>query len=256
MNNLLSFLIGLFLTVSFFAFLTLLRGTHLEQMFTARGPTPYFISLFFFWSLAILGIKFLKLRLQKRSLSYDVVPAEHDFVLTPDSANEVIEQIYRTTDDPRQFVLFNRLLIALGNLKNLGRVADVDDILRSQADHEEAGMETSYALLRGFVWAIPVLGFIGTVIGLSQAVGGFGKVLGTASDISQISNSLKLVTAGLAVAFETTLEALIAALIIQLLVTFLKKSEEEFLESCTDYCLRRVVSRLRIMPYEQELVQS
>jgi biopolymer transport protein ExbB/TolQ len=144
--------------------------------------------------------------------------------------------------------------VALGNLKNLGRVSDVDDIFRSQADHEETSMETSYSLLRGFVWAIPVLGFIGTVIGLSQAVGGFGSVLGSATEISEISGSLKSVTAGLATAFETTLEALVAALIIQLLMTFLKKSEEEFLESCTDYCIRRVVSRLRTMPYEKEVV--
>lgn len=38
-------------------------------------------------------------------------------------------------------------------------------------------METSYALVQGFVWAIPVLGFIGTVVGLSQAIGGFTAVL-------------------------------------------------------------------------------
>ncbi len=256
-NNSLSFSWGLLLTIAFYGILALpvLQGNHFEQMFTQRGPTPYFISLLFFWSISILGIKHFKLRLQKKALKFDVVPEDHDFVLSPDSANDVIERIYRTTDEPRQFVLFNRLLIALGNLRNLGRIADIDDILRSQAEHEETSMETSYALLRGFVWAIPVLGFIGTVIGLSQAVGGFGAVLGNASDISEISSSLQSVTAGLATAFETTLEALVAALIIQLLFTFLKKFEEEFLEACTDYCLRRVVSRLRIMPFEQQVSQ-
>ncbi len=254
-NNFLSFLGGMVFTIVFYGTLTLpaFRATHFEQMFTQRGPVPYFISLLSFWSISILGIKFFKVRLQKKALLFDVVPGDHDFVLSPDSANDVIERIYKTTDDPQQFVLFNRLLVALGNLKNLGRIGDVDDILRSQAEHEEASMETSYSLLRGFVWAIPVLGFIGTVIGLSQAVGGFGQVLGNASDISEISSSLKSVTAGLATAFETTLEALVAALIIQLLITFLKKSEEEFLEACADYCLRRVVSRLRIMPYEQRV---
>ena len=113
-------------------------------------------------------------------------------------------------------------------------------------------METSYSLLRGFIWAIPVLGFIGTVMGLSQAIGGFGKVLGNSSDMSQITSSLKLVTAGLATAFETPLEALVAALVIQMLFTFLKKSEEEFLDQCAEYCHRHVVNRLRIMPFHQE----
>ena len=113
-------------------------------------------------------------------------------------------------------------------------------------------METSYSLLRGFIWAIPVLGFIGTVLGLSQAIGGFGEVLGTNNDMSQITSSLKIVTSGLATAFETTLEALVAALAIQLLFTFLKKHEEEFLDDCAEYCHRHVVNRLRIMPYQQE----
>lgn len=253
-NSCLSFLCAALLTVVFYALLMtpVLQNTHFEEMFTKRGPTPYFIVLFFFWSISILAIKWLKLRLQRKALSFEIVPTDPDFVLSPDSAADVIETIYETTDEPRHFVLFSRLLVALGNLKNLGRITDVDDMLRSQAEHEETVMETSYVLVRGFVWAIPVLGFIGTVIGLSQAVGGFGNVLGTATEITQISSSLKSVTAGLATAFETTLEALVAALIVQLLLTFLKKSEEEFLESCTEYCLRRVVSRLRTMPYQNE----
>ncbi len=251
-NNFLSFLIGLFLTIAFYGLLTtsVLRDTTLEAMFTRRGPTQYFTSLFFFWSAAILVLKYFKLRLQRRALAFDVVPAHHDFVLSPDTASDVMERIHATTDEPRHFILYNRILIAVGNLRNLGRVADVDDILRSQAEQDLSSMDTSYSLVRGFVWAIPVLGFIGTVLGLSQAVGGFGEVLTTAKEISDISSSLKSVTAGLATAFETTLVALVAAMIIQLTMTFLKKSEEEFLEACSEYCLRRVVSRLRIMPYE------
>ena len=106
-------------------------------------------------------------------------------------------------------------------------------------------------LLRGFIWAIPILGFIGTVMGLSQAIGGFGSVLGNTDNMAEITAALQVVTAGLSIAFETTLIALVAALILQMLMTFLKKAEEEFLDACTDYCLRHVVSRLRIMPYEQ-----
>jgi hypothetical protein len=60
------------------------------------------------------------------------------------------------------------------------------------------------------------------------------------------------VTAGLATAFETTLVALVAALFIQLALTGLKKSEEEFLDECGEYCLRHVVGRLRILPFDTE----
>jgi len=77
-------------------------------------------------------------------------------------------------------------------------------------------------------------------------------VLGAASDVDQISGALKGVTAGLATAFETTLEALVAALFIQLAITALRKNEEEFLDEAMDYGLRYVVGRLRILPTDQE----
>src|SRR5690606_7700157 len=107
-------------------------------------------------------------------------------------------------------------------------------------------------LLQGFVWAIPVLGFIGTVEGLSIAIAGFGSVLGATEDFEQVKDALRGVTAGLSVAFETTMQGLVAALVIQLVLTGIKKSEEEFLDACSEYCARHVVGRLRIMPFEHE----
>jgi hypothetical protein len=96
-----------------------------------------------------------------------------------------------------------------------------------------------------------VLGFIGTVLGLSDAIGGFGDVLQkTSSDMSAVKQELQKTTAGLAMAFVTTLQALVAAMGIQIWMTFEKKGELEFLDECSAYCLRNVVNRLRLMPYE------
>jgi hypothetical protein len=102
--------------------------------------------------------------------------------------------------------------------------------------------------VQGFVWAIPVLGFIGTVIGLSRAIGKFTDVLGPGEDLSGITAALVKVTGGLETAFDTTLVALVAALGIQLLTVMLRKSEEEFLDAATDYGIRNVVGRLRLEP--------
>jgi hypothetical protein len=90
------------------------------------------------------------------------------------------------------------------------------------------------------------------VIGLSDAIGGFGDVLKTAADMESIKAALQNVTGGLATAFETTLEALVASLIIQLMVTFLKKAEQEFLDECSDYCSRNIVNKLRLMPFQPD----
>jgi biopolymer transport protein ExbB/TolQ len=250
-NNLLTFLLGVLLTIAFYGGLMLFPSNWFTDMFTQRGWVQYVVVLLTCWSLVILLFKWLKLAFQRRALAFEIVPATPDFVLSSATVDEVINRLYAIADAPKQFLLFNRVTVALSNLRNLGRVADVDDILRSQAEQDESGMETSYALVQGFVWAIPVLGFIGTVIGLSEAIGSFSGVLAEGGEIEELSVALRGVTSGLATAFETTLVALVAALIIQMVLTFERKSEEEFLDTCSEYCGRHVVGRLRIMPFEQ-----
>ena len=250
-NTWLSLLMGCILFVVFYAALIPLKDTQFAKDFTHQGTIPYFTCFFAAWAIAILFLKSSKSKYQKRSLTYSVVPDQHDFVLSSATVDQVMEKIYATVDDPRHFVLFNRIVIALSNLKNLGQVGDVDDILRSQAENDESVTETSYMLLGAFIWAIPVLGFIGTVLGLSYAIGGFGEVLQkTSSDMSAVKQELQKTTAGLAMAFVTTLQALVAAMGIQIWMTFEKKGELEFLDECSSYCLRNVVNRLRLMPYE------
>lgn len=249
-NSTCSVLLGVAATIAFYAALLPFRKSMIGASFFDRGEIPYLIVFFSCWSCAILGLKWGKLRLQRRSLDYIVIPDDPEFILTPLSVDEVFQRIYDFVDDPRQFIVFNRISTALANLRNLGRVTDVDEILKNQADNDESSMETSYALLQGFVWAIPVLGFIGTVEGLSMAIGGFGAVLASANNFEQVKGALQGVTSGLSVAFETTMQGLIAALTIQLTMTALKKSEEEFLDSCSEYCTRYIVGRLRLMPFE------
>jgi biopolymer transport protein ExbB/TolQ len=252
-NGIVSLLVGCGLAVAFYGSLVPAQGSSVADLFTQRGPIPYAIVFFAAWALAILLLKWRKLALQRRALSCRVIPSGHDFVLSAATVDQVLARIHALVDDPKRFLLFNRIVIALSNLRNLGRVSDVDEILRSQADQEESSMETSYALVAGFVWMIPVLGFIGTVLGLSQAIGGFGQVLGNSADLDAVATALRHVTAGLSVAFDTTLIGLVAAITIQILLTMLKKSEEEFLDACSEYCLRHVVGRLRVMPFEVEV---
>lgn len=254
-NSLASALLGLFLAVIFFGILIALPedgfAGNFASLFLKQGPIPYFIVFFAAWSLGILFIKSRKLKYQKKALAHRIIPKETDFILSAGTVDQVVDKIYQVVDEPKNFLLFNRIEIALSNLKNLGQVGDVGDILINQGNQDEVSLDTSYSLVNGFIWAIPVLGFIGTVLGLSSAIGGFGEVLETAEDIQQIKNELKSVTSGLSMAFVTTLQALTAALVLQLLLTFLKKNEEEFLEESSKYCTRNIVNRLRIMPFEQ-----
>lgn len=244
-------LVALLLTTLFFLAMFFSPPSGFRAMLLDRGPTQYATVLLGFWCAAILLLKNRKLKIQRKALQQPIVPEQHSFVLSSQTADSVVTRIHEIAEDPDRFIVFNRILIAISNLKNLGRVSDVDDMLNSVAEQDEAAHETSFAILNGFLWAIPVLGFIGTVLGLSMSISNFSKLLETQKDVSGIVSSLKEITGGLSTAFETTLLALLIALVIQLWMTGQKKAEEEFLDQCNGYCLKQITSRIKILPYEQ-----
>jgi biopolymer transport protein ExbB/TolQ len=204
-------------------------------------------TLFFFWGVVILALKIPKLRLQRRALELAAVPQHHDFVLNEATAKTVLERMRSLVDDTRHFILLNRIDRALSNLHNIGGVSDVSTILKSQADNDENQIAASYALINAMVWAIPVLGFVGTVLGLSMAMGKFDAT----GDTSHIQHSLPLVIAGLSTAFETTLVGLGFALLLHLFSDFIQQQETDFLDECNDYCHAHVVSKLRVRAKEE-----
>jgi hypothetical protein len=210
-------------------------------------------TFFFFGGLAILFLKGKKVQFQQRALKLSAVPAEPEFVLTEITAATVLARIHSLVDHPRHFVLLNRLDRALSNFKNIGQVNDVSAILRAQAENDEDQVASSYTVVNGLVWAIPVLGFIGTVLGLSLAIGRFTATLQAAGDLTLIRASLQGVTGGLATAFESTLVALTFTLILQLVITFQQKREMAFLDECNDYCHSHIVSKLRLKERQQSL---
>ena len=247
----LSLIISLLLTVGFYTAVILVQQKWPQtqwfaDMFLERGPCPYPIMFLFFWALTLLLLKWRKLVFQQRVFSLSIMPQEPEFVLTPATAREVRDRMCLLVDNPHNFVLFNRIDLALANLHNIGHTADVAAILRVQAENDEAQIASSYGVIQGFMWCIPVLGFIGTVLGLSQALGAFTDTLQAGGDLAAIRASLKTVTGGLATGFETTLVALVCAFTLQLIVSFMQTLESQFLDNCNDVCSRQVAGKLRL----------
>lgn len=251
-NSIFAFLLSVGVSVAFFAVLMFwLRHMPAAKvfcdMFLERGIIPYPIVLLFSWAMIILSLKWSKTQYQRRALRFKPVPVDPDFVLNRDTARDVLLHVRENVDDTRNFVLFNRVDHALSNLHNIGRVSDVSDILSTQSQYDEDQLASSYGLVNGFLWGIPVLGFIGTVLGLSQAIGAFGETMRSTTEISELKVSLQSVTGGLSVAFETTLVALVCALILQLLLSWMQSVESRFLDECNDYCHANIVSRLKLL---------
>jgi biopolymer transport protein ExbB/TolQ len=221
-----------------------LSGTSFGELFAARGWVPYVIVLLSAWSAVMLGVKYRVLSAQVRSLSLDLLPAQIADRITPDNARVFASYIQNLPETASDNFLIDRVSRALQHFRARPRVQEVVDHLNSQAHADANAVESSYTMLRVFIWAIPILGFIGTVTGIGAAVGAFSESVAAAGDLALMKNSIGSVTTGLGVAFDTTLIALIMSLFIMFPTSSLQKAEEGFLAAVEDYCNLNLVRRL------------
>jgi len=124
--------------------------------------------------------------------------------------------------------LLRRMKAALYQWSVHPGLQDTDVVLQQLAASDDEAVHAGYSLARTFIWALPVLGLVGTVIGIAGAVGGFAKFLGgSIDDITIIKQNLVNVTGGLSFAFLITLEGLLTSLILMLAASALQTRERE-----------------------------
>lgn len=128
--------------------------------------------------------------------------------------------------------------LVTGRRSAAAQTAD-EDAVSAQTDSE-----ASFSIPRVIIWAIPLMGFIGTVIGISAAIAGFSGFLQQAEEIEQIKSAIGGVTTGLAVAFDTTLVALALSVLLMLPLVLLERLESRYLGALDANVSDTVVSRL------------
>ncbi|MDJ0571544.1 MAG: MotA/TolQ/ExbB proton channel family protein [Pleurocapsa sp. MO_192.B19] len=105
--------------------------------------------------------------------------------------------------------------------------------------------EASYSFPRILVWAIPLLGFIGTVVGISGAVSGFSGFLENSGDVEQIKEGISQVTSNLGLAFDTTLLALFLSVVVMIPLVLVERYESRLLLGIDVFINDKLLPRLK-----------
>jgi biopolymer transport protein ExbB/TolQ len=217
-------------------------GSYLRGLFAERGWVNYVESFFFFWAISILYLKGQKLRHQKTALYLDVLPAELGSEVNSSNVAHFIDNLYALPARLRDSLMVNRIRKGLELFEVRQNNSEVANMMSAQSDIDSARIGGSYSLLKVFLWAIPILGFIGTVLGLSQAIGSID--LSDVSDISKIIGSIGNVTSGLGTAFDTTLLGLVLAMLLNFPINAVSKAEDDNLNSIDAFCNEILMPRL------------
>lgn len=240
---------ALLATLVFYGGLRLIPETRLAELFVERGWVQYAITFVSSWALALLAAKRRRLARERRLLARDWLarPGTSGRLRAGD-VDAALAGLASQADFDFDALLARRLVRALRHFQARRRVVEVVEFLNAEASADAGRIDASYGLVRVFIWAVPTLGFIGTVIGIGAAVGGFSTTLETASSIEGMRESIESVTGGLGVAFDTTLLALVMSIVVMFPSNALQRLEETFLGEVDDYCAEHLVRRLADEP--------
>jgi len=248
---------GVLITVAFLGLMFPFLGTRLGDLFLDRGWVNWMETFLFSWGLVILVMKWKKNQSQERAILLNLFPEHLGREIHVGNVGGFIDNIYNVSPKLRDSLMVNRIRKALELFESRVNNGEVADFLNTQSDIDANRSTSSYSIVKVFLWAIPILGFIGTVIGLSVAVGSLA--MGDTTDPEALKQSINSLTGGLGTAFDTTLLGLILSILMSFPLAAVQKKEDETLTMIDAFCVEKLLPKLndsRTLVGEQLIQQA
>ena len=185
--------------------------------------------------LSSLAMKLLSTIRQKKSLADCSLPAAPSGGQHPSEADGLQRQVLGPLTGERAY-LPKRLRDGLDFVIRTGKADDLEDHLKYLADVDGARAHASYGLVRFIVWAIPIMGFLGTVIGITVAIANLSP-----TELENISG----VVAGLGTAFDTTATALGLSMVLMFTQFVIERIEQGLLDQVDEQAWDSLAGRFQ-----------
>jgi biopolymer transport protein ExbB/TolQ len=188
------------------------------------------------WALAIMGFKGVQLMSERALLDVDLVPVAEGMRVLPEDTREFARQIQALPEEQQRMLLPRALLNALRRFNNTRNIQDVSSSTRDIYESEAERLESELSMIRYISWAIPSIGFIGTVRGIGEALAQADKAV--QGDIAGVTQSL-------GVAFNSTFIALLISIFLMFLVHQLQLFQERLVFDSEQYCNDKLIRHMK-----------
>ena len=195
----------------------------------------------FFVGLAALGLKAVDVLLQYWALNVvrlEEPPAAGQRI---DDVSSLIQQLDQQSSSVRQSYLGRRVREVLQAIQRKGSAEGLDEDLKYMSDLDAARQQDSYGLVRIVIWATPMLGFLGTVVGITHALGD----LDPQELATNIQKAMEGLLSGLYVAFDTTALALTLSMVLMFIQFLLDRVETQALSLVDTQANEMLVGRFQ-----------
>ena len=189
-----------------------------------------------FWAFAILGFKGKATFSQQRLLEQDLLRLPDDLPIGPEDTRDLAARLRSLPVAMQDYLLPRALLTAIERFGATRNVQDVSTAARNICESEGERMESELSIIRYIAWAIPSVGFIGTVRGIGDALGQAHRA---------VEGDITGVTSSLGVAFNSTFIALVISIVLMFFIHQLQLMQERLVLDSERYLDHWLIRRLQ-----------
>ncbi len=189
------------------------------------------------WAFAIIIYKAVVAYRQRLLLDKDLILLSEDMRILPQDTRELSRRIQALPAAVQAYLLPRTLTVALHRFAATGNIQDVSTSVREISESESGRLESELSIIRYIAWAIPSIGFIGTVRGIGDALGQAHKAV--QGDITGVTQSL-------GVAFKSTFIALVISIVLMFFIHQLQQMQERLVLDTEYYCDEYLIRHLQV----------
>jgi len=189
------------------------------------------------WVFAIMGLKIKFMLGERRLLSRSLLEVAPGTSILPEDARQYSRPLQSLPEEEREYLLPRALLSALQRFGSTRNIQDVSSVIREICETESDRLDSELSMIRYIIWAIPSIGFIGTVRGIGEALGQAHKA---------VEGDIIGVTVSLGVAFNSTFIALIISIFIMFLMHQVQLMQERLVLDTHNYCDINLIRHLQV----------
>jgi biopolymer transport protein ExbB/TolQ len=206
-------------------------GTPFIKRYFTGHPVEYAETVLFAVGMAALVLKVIATVAQYPGLRHSPLgPVQATSQGLEEQCQTLLERLAGLPWRRQEEYYVRRLRAAIDYVRRSDSADGLDDELKYFADLDATRAHNSFALFRVIVWSIPILGFLGTVIGITMALNGI--------DTNALDESMMQVLKGLGLKFDTTALALGLAMLLMFMHSSAEQTENRLLEE-VDRCVAR-----------------
>ncbi|MFO7303990.1 MAG: MotA/TolQ/ExbB proton channel family protein [Gammaproteobacteria bacterium] len=191
----------------------------------------------FIWAMLIIGYKALLVRRERKMLERELIVVPEGIKVLPEDAKDYARQLEGLTEEEKNSLVVRALQRTLDRFAATRSIRDSAETSRAVCDAEADRLDSGLAMIRYIAWAIPAIGFIGTVRHIGDALLQAHKA---------VTGDITGVTSDLGIAFNATFVALLLTIILMFFLHQLQQAQEQLVHDTDQWIDQHLIRHMQV----------